>query len=55
LGQEAGRAVIEMIHHPKREALHVRVPVTLHIGETSAPFVRSNSSKGVPYLTKGEN
>jgi len=37
LGKEAGRTVIEMINHPKREPLHVRVPVTLHIGETSAP------------------
>ena len=52
LGKEAGRAVIEMIHHPKRELLHVRVPVTLHVGDTSAPFVGSDSSKGVPYLTK---
>jgi GntR family transcriptional regulator, arabinose operon transcriptional repressor len=53
LGQEAGRAVIEMIRHPKRESLHVRVPVTLHIGETSAPYISNDSSKGGPYLTKG--
>jgi GntR family transcriptional regulator, arabinose operon transcriptional repressor len=53
LGKEAGRAVIEMIRHPKRESLHVRVPVTLHIGETSAPFIRRDSSKGVRYLAKG--
>jgi GntR family transcriptional regulator, arabinose operon transcriptional repressor len=51
LGREAGRAVIEMIRHPRREALHLRVPVTLHIGETSAEFKSSSSSKGVPYLT----
>jgi len=53
LGKEAGHAVIEMIRHPKRESLHIRVPVTLHIGETSAPFISNASSKGVPYLTKG--
>jgi DNA-binding LacI/PurR family transcriptional regulator len=38
LGQEAGRAVVEMIHHPKRESLHIRIPVTLHVGETTAPL-----------------
>jgi GntR family transcriptional regulator, arabinose operon transcriptional repressor len=53
LGKEAGRAVIEMINQPKRELLHIRVPVTLHVGETSAPFISSHSKKGVPYLTKG--
>ncbi|MBI1258358.1 MAG: substrate-binding domain-containing protein [Chloroflexi bacterium] len=52
LGKEAGRAVIEMITHPKREPLHVRVPVTLHIGETSAPFTRQDSSKGVSYQSE---
>lgn len=36
LGQEAGRAVVEMIHHPKRELRQVRVPVTVHVGDTSA-------------------
>jgi GntR family transcriptional regulator of arabinose operon len=55
LGQEAGRAVIEMINHPKREPLHIRIPVTLHIGDTSVPFIRNNSSKGVPYVTKDAN
>jgi GntR family transcriptional regulator of arabinose operon len=38
LGQEAGRAAVEMIRHPKREPLHIRVPVTLHVGETTAPL-----------------
>jgi GntR family transcriptional regulator, arabinose operon transcriptional repressor len=38
LGKEAGRAVVEMIQHPKREPLQLRVPVTLYVGETSAPF-----------------
>ncbi len=53
LGKEAGRAVIEMITHPKREPLHVRVPVRLHVGETSAPYSRKDSSKGMSYLTEG--
>jgi len=38
LGQEAGRAAVEMIRHPRRDPLHIRVPVTLHIGDTSAPL-----------------
>jgi DNA-binding LacI/PurR family transcriptional regulator len=36
LGKEAGRAVVEMIQYPKREPLHIRVPVRLHTGKTSA-------------------
>jgi GntR family transcriptional regulator of arabinose operon len=38
LGQEAGRAVVEMTRHPRREPLHIRVPVTFHVGDTSAPL-----------------
>ncbi len=38
LGEEAGRAVVEMVRHPKREPLHIRVPVTLHVGETTTPL-----------------
>ena len=52
LGKEAGHAVLEMINHPKREPLHVRVPVTLHIGETSAPFTRQDNSQGVSYFSE---
>jgi GntR family transcriptional regulator of arabinose operon len=48
LGKEAGSTVIEMITHPKREPLHVRVPVTLHIGETSAPLIMNETRKEFP-------
>jgi LacI family transcriptional regulator/LacI family purine nucleotide synthesis repressor len=46
LGKEAGRTVAEMIRHPKRDPLHIRVPVTLHLGETSAPFISNGFAKG---------
>jgi LacI family transcriptional regulator len=37
LGEEAGRAVIQLAHRPDHQPLHIRVPVTLYIGETTAP------------------
>ena len=48
LGQEAGRAVVEMIRNPRHEPVHIRVPVTLHVGETTVPlkglFTRKEST-----------
>ncbi len=52
LGQEAGRAVVEMIRHPKREPLHIRVPVTLHVGETTAPFIENDNSERSPLYSQ---
>jgi GntR family transcriptional regulator, arabinose operon transcriptional repressor len=48
LGKEAGRAVVEMIRQPKREPFHIRVPVTLHIGETSASLKDRAARKESP-------
>lgn len=37
LGSEAAQTLLKMIEQPYRPPIHVRVPVTLHIGNTAAP------------------
>lgn len=38
LGTEAAQTLLKMIAHPHQPPIHVRVPVTLHIGNTTAPL-----------------
>jgi len=43
LGAEAAQTLLKVIEQPHRPPIHIRVPVTLHIGNTTAPPATDHS------------
>ncbi len=46
MGAEAGQAIARLIHDPSQDPVHLRVPVTLRIGATTAPPQENHSAVG---------